>query len=231
MHKLSVREIAISLRKAGYSYAYISAKTGLPKSTLSGWLASVPYTPNAETVRRVGKAIAAANARKSKIKQQTFLEARQEAKKEIGLLSNRDIFMFGLGLYLGEGSKTNDVTRIVNSDPKVISLALKWFEVIGLSRASFAITLHLYPDTDVEKSIAFWSAHTGLPRPQFLKVQIDWRKNKKMYKLGKLPYGTAHLSVRSLGNKKFGVALSRKILACIEEVSSRIEKRGRGLPV
>ena len=36
--------------------------------------------------------------------------------------------MLGLGLYIGEGGKTDGLIRIINSDPKVIKLAIKWFK-------------------------------------------------------------------------------------------------------
>ena len=41
---------------------------------------------------------------------------------------------------------------------------------------------------------------------------------KKAKKAGKLPYGTAHLSLRSKGNKEHGVFLARRINGWIQEV-------------
>lgn len=221
MHPSLIKEKALQLRHAGYSYGYISKATGVSKSTLSDWLSKVIYSPNSEMTKILGNARAAAGAKKAKIKQETFLQAQQEAVRDVGALTQRDVFMFGLGLYLGEGNKTNDIVRIVNSDSRVICLGMAWFKTMGISRRNFAITLYLYPDSNIEECIKFWSLKTGIPRSQFLKVQIDWRKNKKTYKLGKLPYGTAQLAVRSLGEKRFGVLLSRKILAAIDVVANR----------
>ncbi|HEY4501821.1 MAG TPA: hypothetical protein VJJ20_02020 [Candidatus Paceibacterota bacterium] len=221
-HKVSVREKVLKLRSAGYSYNYICGQTGLSKSTISGWLTRIPYTPNAETLATIGKALASSIAANAKKKQANFFLAKTEAKKEIGEVSRRDLFMFGLGLYLGEGSKTGGITRIVNSDPRVIRFTITWLESLGLSKKNLGIRLHLYPDSNIEQSINFWMKNTGLPRSQFFKSQIDWRKNKKAYKLGKLPYGTAHVGVRSLGEKRHGVFLSRKILAWIDQMSEQI---------
>jgi hypothetical protein len=173
----------------------------------------------------VGKAIAASNARKTKIRQDETERVRQAAFLDIGKMSKRDLFMFGLGLYLGEGAKTHDITRVVNSDPNVICLAIAWFNELGMSKEQFLIRLHLYPDSNIEKSLQFWSRATTIPRSQFAKVQIDVRKNKKVYKAGKLPYGTAHLSVRSMGRKEFGVVLARKIQAWTDEVARVIKMR------
>lgn len=225
MHKQSLRERAIALRNDGHSYAYISSTTGLSKSTLSNWLGRIPYTPNKETVERIGKAIAAANARKTAIKLENISAIRKQAAEDIGHIGNRDLFMLGLGLYVGEGCKTNDITRIVNADPQVINLAIQWFRSLGVVTEQFSIRVHTYPDNDVDEDIQYWSQTTGIPASQFSKTQIDRRKDKVVQKAGKLPHGTAHLSVRSLGRKEFGVILARKIQAWTDEVSRTVITR------
>lgn len=221
----SIRQKALSLRKAGHSYRFIAARTGLSKATLSDWLKDIPYSPNQSTLRAISKALAASIEAGRKKKQANILLSKQEAKREIGTLSSRDLFMFGLGLYLGEGSKTRDLVRVVNADPRVIKLAIAWFKNMGVSTKNFVLTLHLYPDSNIKKSILYWSKETAIPKEQFLKTQIDWRKNKKTYKLGKLPYGTAHLGIRALGEKRFGTFLFRKINACTEECFNQIASR------
>lgn len=220
-----MRELALTLRKEGFAYSHISEKTGLSKSTLSEWLSKIPYIPNKQTVERVGKAIAASNARKTRIRQEETEKTRQAAFLDIGDISKRDLFIFGLGLYLGEGSKLYGITRIVNSDPDVIQLSMAWFHRLGVSRDQFLLTIHLYPDSDVEKSLQFWSHTTTIPRSQFGKTQIDRRVGKKKNRAGKLPHGTAHLTVRSLGRKEFGVVLARKIQAWSDEVARIIKMR------
>lgn len=210
MYKNSIRQQAIRLREEGYSYTDISLKIGIPKSTLSDWLSAIPYTPNEKTIKRIGKAIAAANAKKVRQKQESIANINEDAAQEIGALSRRDLFMFGLGLYAGDGSKTAGVTRIVNSDPNVICLAIAWFRNLGITQEQFSLTLHVYPDSDIPACLQFWSRTTTIPTSQFGKIQID-RRVKKRARPGKLPYGTAHLSVRGLGKKEFGIAFARRI--------------------
>lgn len=221
MHHTNIRKTVFNLRERGYSYKYISGRTGLSKSTLSTWLAGVPYRPNTYTVRTIGKARAASGEQKANAKRNSLATAKLEAAKEIGALNKRDVFMFGLGLYLGEGNKTNDIVRIVNSDPRVIRLAIVWFRSLGLTDEHFRLTLHLYPDSDIEKCLQFWSTTTTIPMSQFRKTQIDRRKNKKANNSGKLPFGTIQLSVISLGKKEYGVFLARKILAWIDRVHAK----------
>jgi transcriptional regulator with XRE-family HTH domain len=125
MDKTATKKLTIDLRKNGYSYNLISQKTGVSKSTLSNWLSEFPYTPNRETIDRIGKARAASSLSKSKIKLQSFAEAFAVAKKDIDTLSKRDLFMLGLGVYIGEGTKDGHIIRIINSDPRVIKLSIK----------------------------------------------------------------------------------------------------------
>lgn len=222
MHGASLREQVTTLRKAGYSYSLISKKTGLSKSTLSEWLSGVPYTPNEETIALLGKARAASSARIAEIRQESIDKAVNEACSEIGNLTQRDLFLYGLGVYLGEGSKTGNQVRLVNADPGVMRLMVTWFKSLGVHTEQFSPRIHLYPDNDISSSLLFWSQVTTIPRVQFQRSYIDCRESKKAIKHGKLPYGTLHLGIRSGGRPKFGVFFSRKIQAWNAQVLNKI---------
>ncbi len=210
---------AVELRRKGYSYNYISDTVKVSKSTLSDWLADIPYTPNEETILRIGKARAASGQAKSRLKQESIILARHEAGRELGKVSKRDLFMLGLGLYIGEGSKTAGITRFANSDPAVVNLMIRWFtEALGLSKRHLRIRLHLYPDCNEKQSLQYWSKITTIPLSQFHKTSFDRRTDKKVAKSGKLLHGTAHLSLNSLGEKRLGVFLFRKISAWSDTV-------------
>lgn len=212
------KEKALQLRKAGYSYSYISAKTGLSKSTLSYQLASVPYKPNKETIAAIGAARAQSGFAKANAKQQSLTDAKKLAKKDIGILTKRDLFMLGLGVYIGEGSKTQDIIRIVNSDYRVIKLFIKWLCSLGFTQKNFSIRIHLYPDSDVKEAEAYWTKVTSLPPEQFQKACIDRRVNKDRKRSGTHVHGTAHVTVCSNGVKALGVIFSRRIGAWMKEV-------------
>lgn len=219
MNRKELREKAIQLRGEGYSYTDISKKISVAKSTLSDWLSGVEYTPNKQTLDKIGKARIASNLSKRQTKLATFFLAKKQAEVDIGEISKRDLLMLGLGLYLGEGTKTHDNVRVINANPKMIALAIRWFrEIYGLDTDNFRIRLHLYPDNNVEESVEYWSLQTKIPKNYFHKSHIDTRKDKKTFKKSKLPFGTAHLSVKSNGKKEFGVVLSRRINAWIEKV-------------
>ncbi len=219
MKSETLREQVFSLRKQGYSYNLISARTGISKSTLSDWLSEVAYRPNNEVKERIGRARTAAVLAQQQKKLKSLEFAEKMAEKEIRMVSKRDLLMLGLGVYIGEGSKSHGITRIVNSNPKIINLAIKWFkEIFGLATENFKIRIHLYPENNIEETLQFWSKEIRIPLAQFQKAQVDRRTGKKMFKRGKLPYGTAHVTVQSLGRPEHGVFLLRRINAWIERV-------------
>lgn len=220
----NLKSKGIILRKNGYSYCLINQKLGVAKSTLSGWLRNIPYKPNLTVLKRIKDApIKSAQVLRNK-RIRSLDKLRILTEKEVGEISKRDLWMIGVGLYIGEGSKNKvGIVRIVNSNPKVIRLAMQWFQkVCALGLDNFRLAIHIYPDNDLEQTIQFWSKITGIPKQQFGKTQIDRRKNKSIKNRGRLPYGTAHLTVRANGRKEFGVYLFRRISGWIEAVEKQI---------
>jgi len=217
---LSTKDKAIKLRRKGYSYGYISQKLGLSKSTLSDWLKEIPFTPNKEVLNRVKVAQLKSAEFKQQQRIKEIVEMRGIALEEIGRLSKRDLLLLGIGLYWGEGAKSNENVRIINSDPILIKLMIKWFkDICGLRTENFYVFIHLYPDSDIDEAIDYWSKMTLIPKKQFGKIQLDKRTNKTLRNNRKLPYGTFHLQIRSYGNKEFGRRLHRRIIGWIEAAS------------
>lgn len=209
----SRKDKAVKLRKAGYSYSYIHEVTGLAKSTLSYHLADIPYIQNEYTKIRQSKAQQKSALTKNAQKLAKINFAQKQAISEIGKLEKRDILLAGVALYAGEGSKTNNLVRLVNSDHKIIIFFIKWLGILGVPKSHIMIRIHLYPDSDVEVCHVFWQTATKLPRNQFQKPCFDKRINKDRRRIGVHKYGTAHVTVRANGKSEFGSALSRKIHA------------------
>ena len=216
----TLRDSAVKLRKEGFSYSYIQNIVMLPKSTLSNWLMNIPYKPNEFTIDRIKNGTLLSAKNRHQIRLDSTKKIQSSAKNEIGLLSSRDLWLFGIGLYLGEGTKTIESVRITNSDPKVIKIAIKWFiEIIGLNVSNLSLSLHSYLDNNIDDDLTYWSNVTGIPLNQFGKTQIDKRTEK--YTNHKLPHGTVQLRVLAKGNPKFGVALHRRILGWVDAVVSQ----------
>jgi hypothetical protein len=207
-----LRRQAEALRGAGYSYNMITEKLGISSSTMSYWFKDKPFTPNKEVLKRIQYGPIKSGALKHQKKLEAIKQARQAGKREIGLLSKRDLLMLGLGIYIGEGAKTIEAVRISNSDPVVIRTGVRWLKKIcNLNDENITIRLHLYPDSNEAEAKDYWREVTGLPPGNFRKTIVDTRENKKLSNRSKLPYGTAHISVVANGNPEKGVMLYRKI--------------------
>ncbi len=207
-----LRTEAERLRDQGYSYNMITEALGISKSTMSYWFREKSFTPNEKVAERANLNRIALGARRHNRKVIEIANMRALGIKEIGTLSRRDLWMLGLGLYIGEGAKTVETLRVANSNPAVILVIIRWFkECCGLSEENIIIHLHLYPDNNIDESLRYWGEITGLPRENFRKTQLDRRTTKKRSRRGTLPHGTAHLRVVCRGNSEKGVALYRKV--------------------
>lgn len=182
------KQKAINLRKKGYSYSQIKEKLGISKSTLSGWLYNMPLSDekikelrdfNPKRIERYR------NTMKNK-KDKRLKEIYKKVSKDIGKFSEREIFLLGLFLYWGEGTKSASCsTQLTNTNPAMILFFIKWLEILGVKRKDLKIKLHLYSDMKIKETIAFWSKTIKIPISQFKKPYIKETKLKSItYKNG-----------------------------------------------
>lgn len=165
MHSIHKKKKSLKLRSGGYSYNYISQKLDVPKSTLSNWFKDLPFTQNKVTAEAVvnsqQKAISA--SRSDRIF--SLVKAKEYAEQNIKSLSVREIFLIGMGIYIGEGSKAYNTTRIVNSDPRTVRFAILWLKkCFGLSEENIKIRIHIYPDSNEKLTLEFWMDQLDLKR-------------------------------------------------------------------
>jgi lambda repressor-like predicted transcriptional regulator len=221
---------ALELRKAGWSFKMIEAETGVPRSTLSGWLRYVEvlkYHPAVRQRTLVGqRAAVAANKRRLQALQEKVRDDAIHEMRELFAtgVTDRELFLIGLTLYWAEGGKTSGQVSIANSDPAIIKTFVLWVErCLKLGRAHLRANVHTHPDVDPDEAETYWSEIIGIPRSQFYKIQIDTRTNKSVEKRGKLPHGTAHVTVLGQGTRN----LHRKILdwiACFGEEIGKLTR-------
>lgn len=218
------REQALQLRKKGKSYKEIAQITGIPKSTLSGWLQHYKWSG---VVRKRLSKIQNQNARLRMITitdkaraQRKILYQRHRDEASLRFEDNfRDpFFVAGLMLYWGEGDNklSNGKIRISNSDPMV----LKFFRVFMRRYLvdiyeKLKISLVLYPDLKDVPTRKYWSEKVGMPLDKFMKSQyIEGRSTKRT-----LPYGIGQIYVCSTAHK-------HQLLEWIERARQYIQHAG-----
>ena len=77
--KRALKEEAINMRKAGYSYSIIRHQLSVSKSTLSDWLRDIPYLPNEKTRAHIQAGMLRSAIAKNKQKIDSLALAVKEA--------------------------------------------------------------------------------------------------------------------------------------------------------
>jgi hypothetical protein len=195
--KLKEKEMAIRLRKKGFSYSEIRRKVPVSKDTLSRWCRDVILTPGQlERLRKKklkgaekGRFIGAKRQQQERIKRTK--ELFRKGREEVGGLSKRDRFIAGIGLYLGDGHKGDKEVGFSNSNPKVIRFMMRWFrEFCSIPEKRIRGQIWIHENLDELRARKYWSKATGIPLCQFHKSYIAKNKTssrkirKKIHKFG-----------------------------------------------
>ena len=197
MAKRKEKILAIKLRKEGKSYSQIQDIIKISKGTLSEWLKDYPLSRERLIKLRDKNPKRIENYRNTcqKRRKNILEESYNKVKKDIGKFSRRDLFIAGLFMYWGEGSKTfNTATSISNTDPAVLKLFIKWLNSLGVEKKDLRVKLHLYSDMDIKKETKFWIDELLIPISQFRKPYIKKSDFKDItYSKGKFGHGTCNV--------------------------------------
>lgn len=200
MAKFKERRLAIYLRKQGKSYSQIRELVKVSKSSLSLWLRNVPLTEKQILGLKEIKMRAVERYRETmRIKRAKRISGYylDQCRKWLPL-SNRELNIAGLFLYLGEGGKmSRNTVGICNTDPSVMKFVLFWL-VNGLKipKNKIRLNLHLYSDMDISAEEGFWLTQLGLNKSSLNKPYIKRSFKKDIDQKG-FGHGTCNLQVHN----------------------------------
>ncbi len=199
MARIKDKSKVIKLRKKGMSYSQIKAELGISKSTLSGWLNNMPLSEKRIRELRDFSPMRIERCRNTKMKKrQSRLDSVYAVVlKDIGKLSTRDLFLAGLFLYWGEGTKVNKYsTAFTNTDPVMVKFFIKWVTTcFDIKKTDLDILLHLYEDMNIKKATKFWSKELDIPLDQFKKPYIKTSKLSGLTYKGGFGKGTCNVRI------------------------------------
>lgn len=181
------------MRLKGMSYSQIISKVNVSKGTLSLWLEKYPLSTERIQELRDWNPKRIENCRNTKfLKRQKMLdEVYLEVKREIGLISKRDLFIAGLFLYWGEGTKTSrSITAFTNTDPAMLKFFIKWLKLMGVEKNSLRVKLHLYVDMNIKEKNKFWSNELKISESNFEKPYIKDSKFTSLTYRNSFGHGT-----------------------------------------
>ncbi|MFA6463465.1 MAG: hypothetical protein WCV55_00490 [Candidatus Paceibacterota bacterium] len=221
MANIILREKARQIRmKDGASIKEISDLLKVSKSTISFWCKEIIL--NRKQLVNLAKKQKEAGLKGSLIYSEKIRQERIErdlkqgmiGKRDVGILSKRDLLIAGLALYWAEGyKKSHSEIGFTNSDPKMITLMLKWFrEIYGIEKDNFVarLSINILHQKKVSQILKFWSKNTGIPLNHFTKTSLIKSVSKKIYPDNKNYYGVLRIKVRK------GTILKQRILGGIE---------------
>lgn len=221
---------ARELRHDGESIREIAKKLGISKSTVSRWCSDMSLTEEQilflakrhEDKAYIGRLHAAEGRRSERLMRMKSFGYKGRVK--VGKVSDRDLFMLGIGLYWAEGGKKNRETRFINSDPMMIMVWLKWlfrFAGVKIEDLILRIGINQAHKIRIKKVTDYWSSVTEVPDTQFRSPSFKKIDNHKVYANFDDHYGSLMVSVRRSTN------LNYEILGMIEAVGSFEAKHGK----
>jgi len=194
--KLKARQ----LRLEGKSIREIERELQVARSNVSNWVRDVELTKVQldELALRSHSKITIEKRRESRLKNEAALRMPYilEGRKDINQLESVDLFMLSLGIFMGEGGKTNRGSiQLSNTDPRIIQIFVKFL----LNDCGFQIQkLHghvgIHRHLNRKAAEMYWSKISGIPLSQFMKTTYQHSKRGKGER-DKLPYGTFSIVV------------------------------------
>jgi Homeodomain-like domain len=215
MSKSTEKLLALQLRRKGESIKDIAKRLKVSRGSVSLWCQEVALTP-AQRQRLKKKQIAAGQPGRvqgAQMNKQKRLDAisrwDREGVNELGTLSKRDLLMLGIGLYWGEGIKSRTgQTAMVNSDPNVLKVAKKWFELcLGVSSQEFRPYIYIASQHKSRETVIveYWSKVLSIPKSQFKSPIYIPQKPRQKYENHDTYYGVIALRVAKSTNLKYRI--------------------------
>jgi hypothetical protein len=182
--KRELQTRARHLRRAGHTYDEIVTQLGVSKSSVSLWVRDLPRPPRKSHPRHMAEARWAPHRARMRAQR---AETKLAAARAIGTMTDRELFLVGIGLYWAEGSKSKpyrptERVVFVNSDPDMIQVYLAWLDLLGVDRARHSFMIMIHESADVEAAERFWADVTGAPAESFTKTVLKKHNPKTVRK-------------------------------------------------
>ncbi|WP_353943053.1 hypothetical protein ABII15_16325 [Streptomyces sp. HUAS MG91] len=170
--KDDLKERARELRRQGWTYRRIQAELGCSKSSVSLWVRDLPHPVPERTPEEQRAAMNAGLAELRAAQDRERQATKRTAAAAVGELSDRELFLLGVGLYWAEGTKDKphvrrEIVEFVNSDPDVITLYVAWLDLLKVDRDRLRCRVMIHETADVDAAERYWADIAGVPPHRF----------------------------------------------------------------
>ena len=212
--KVAEQARARELRAQSWTLVEIADELGVSKGSVSTWVRDVEFVP-----RRRNRGHAAGPTHPMRVRKEAEIErCRAEAEAWVGELTDRDLAMFCLGLYAGEGSKTAGTVSMANTNPRYVRALLSWLRSeFEIDESRLRARLYLHEGLDLGAAMGHWARCIGIDLDRFHKpyraVADDTLRSQKH------PHGCATIVYSD-------TQLHRRVMARIEAIASQFDLPG-----
>ncbi|GAA2354631.1 hypothetical protein [Streptomyces cuspidosporus] len=184
--KDGLRAKAREMRLRGMTYDQIQLELGCSKSSISLWVRDLPKPPprTREEASAIAKRGWEATLRRREIERQ---QTKLAAAREIGELTDRELFLVGVGLYWAEGTKSKpyrlqETVVFVNSDAGMIRVYLAWLHLLGVEPDRLRYRVMIHEEADVTAAEDYWAAVVGVLATTFDRTTLKKHNPKTVRK-------------------------------------------------
>ncbi|MFJ5015667.1 hypothetical protein [Streptomyces griseoluteus] len=175
--KDDLREQARELRRQGCTYDQIEAALGCSRSSVSLWVRDLPKPERKRSPEEAAAISRKGWEEKLRIRDEERRRTKDEARRRVGALTERELFLVGVGLYWAEGAKDKPYDRrehvtFVNSDPGMITTFLAWLDLLDVERERLRFTVMIHETADVPGAERFWAEVVDADRAAFNKTSL-----------------------------------------------------------
>ncbi|WP_405465416.1 hypothetical protein OG783_19330 [Streptomyces jietaisiensis] len=181
--KDDLRARARELRLHGWTYDRIEAELGCSKSSVSLWVRDLPRPQRRASSEQARLAAQKRWEHELAVRETERSQVKETARQQIGSVTDRELFLIGVGLYWAEGAKDKTYARreyvlFVNSDPGMIGLFLAWLRLLGVEEERLRFRVMIHESADVEGAERYWADLVGTDPSRFDKTTLK-RHNPK----------------------------------------------------
>ncbi|MEU9401363.1 hypothetical protein [Streptomyces sp. NPDC048242] len=180
--KDDLRERARELRLQGWTYDRIQLELGCSRSSVSLWVRDLPR-PERRTPEEASAIARKGWEERLRVREEERRRTKEQAVRAVGALSERELFLIGIGLYWAEGAKDKPYDRrenvtFVNSDPGMIEVFLAWLDLLGVARERLRFMVLIHESADIPAAEHYWADLVGADPSAFNKTGLK-RHNPK----------------------------------------------------